>query len=110
MKFTLIVQNSYPISAEIKMILMDENNLALESLFSEQIIQASEIDAFGKTISSTSSELHFPFNNISESLLSCKKIAFEVKLDTQPSNQFITIYDYYTMDLKLVAKFNYYVE
>ena len=107
---TLIVQNSYPINAEIKMILMDENNLAMESLFSEQIVQASEIDAFGKTISSTSSELHFPFNNISESLLSCKKIAFEVKLDTQPSNQFITIYDYYTMDLKLVAKFNYYVE
>ena len=56
---TLIVQNSYPIDAEIKMILMDENNLAMESLFSEQIVQASEIDAFGKTISSTSSELHF---------------------------------------------------
>ena len=84
--------------------------MVLESLLSEQIVQASEFDANGKTISSTSSELTFAFNNISESLSLCKKIAFEVTLNTQPSNQFVTIYSNYAMDLKLVANFNHTVE
>ena len=57
--FTLLAQNSYPIDAEIKMYLLDQNNMVLESLLSEQIVQASEVDADGKTISSTSSELTF---------------------------------------------------
>jgi hypothetical protein len=108
--FTLLAQNSYPIDAEIKMYLLDQNNTVLESLISEQIVQASEVDALGKTISSTSSELTFAFNNISESLSLCKRIAFEVTLNTQPSNQFVTIYSNYVMDLKLVANFNYTVE
>jgi len=108
--FTLLAQNSYPIDAEIKMFLLDQNNMVLESLLSEQIVQASEVDANGKTITSTSSELTFAFNNISESLSLCKKIAFEVTLNTQPSNQFVTIYSNYAMDLKLVANFNYTVE
>ena len=84
--------------------------MVLENLSSEQIVQASEVDANGKTINSTSSELTFVFNNISESLSLCKKIAFEVKLNTQPSNQFITLYSNYSMDLKLVANFNYTIE
>jgi hypothetical protein len=92
------------------MYLLDQNNTVLESLISEQIVQASEVDALGKTISSTSSELTFAFNNISESLSLCKRIAFEVTLNTQPSNQFVTIYSNYVMDLKLVANFNYTVE
>ena len=108
--FTLLAQNSYPIDAEIKMYLLDQNNMVLESLLSKQIVQASEVDANGKTISSKSSELTFAFNNISESLSLSKKIAFEVTLNTQPSNQFVTIYSNYTMDLKLVANFNYTVE
>ena len=108
--FTLLAQNSYPIDAEIKMYLLDQNNMVLESLLSEQIVQTSEVDANGKTISSTSSELTFAFNNINESLSLCKKIAFEVTLNTQSSKQFVTIYSNYTMDLKLVANFNHTLE
>ena len=108
--FTLLAQNSYPIDATIEMVLLDQNGIVLENLTSEQIVQASEVDAEGKTISSTSSELTFAFNNISESLSLCKKIAFEVTLNTQPSNQFITLYSNYSMDLKLIANFNYTVE
>ena len=84
--------------------------MVLESLTSEEIVRASEVGADGKTISSTSSQLNFVFSNIGESLSLCKKIAFEVKLNTQPTNQFITLFSNYTMDLKLVANFNYTVE
>jgi hypothetical protein len=108
--FSLLAENYYPIDATIEMILLDQNDLVLESLTSDDIVQASEIDANGKTISSGNSELIFTFNNISESLSDCKKIAFRVVLNTKPSNQFITIYSNYTMELKLVANFNYTVE
>lgn len=105
--FTLLTQNSFPLDASIKMVLLDQSDMVLKELLSDQIVQACEINELGKTIASTSSELTYPFEAISESLNLCRKIAFEVILNTQPSNQHVTLYSDYTIDLKLIANFNY---
>ena len=76
--------------------------MVLESLLSEQIVQTSEVDTNDKTILVPPSELTFAFNNISESLTLCKKIAFEVTLNTQYAKPIRHIYSNYTIDLKLV--------
>lgn len=108
--FTVLAQNSFPIDAQIKVILLDQNNMVLEELLSNQLLQASEVNMSGKTISTTTSELTFPFESISESLNLCRKIAFEIILNTQPQEQYITIYSDYTIDLKLIANFNYIID
>ncbi|MGC6489798.1 MAG: hypothetical protein ACON5E_00775 [Flavobacteriales bacterium] len=108
--FTVLAQNSFPIDAQIKVILLDQNNMVLEELLSNQLLQASEVNMSGKTISTTTSELTFPFESISESLNLCRKIAFEIILNTQPQEQYITIYSDYTIDLKLIANFNYTID
>lgn len=105
--FDLLVDNHYPIEASISMLLLDENDKTIEVLSSEQIVLASAVNIEGITSSSTFSKLSFPFNNISQSLSLTKKIAFEVKLNTKPDNQFVKIYSNYHMDLKLIANFNY---
>ena len=105
--FTLLTHNSYPLDAKIKILLLDQSDMVLSELLSDQIVQASEINELGKTIASTTSELTYPFESISESLNMCRKIAFEVILNTQPSNQHVTLYSDYTIDLKLIANFNY---
>ncbi len=105
--FTLVAHNTYPIDAQIKMTLLDQNGMILEELNSDQVLLASEVNANGKTSVPTTSELTYPFTSISESLNQCQHIAFEIKLNTQPENQPVTIYSDYTIDLKLIANFNY---
>ena len=108
--FSLIAQNTYPFDANIKLILLDQSNMVLNELLSDQLLQAAEIDQHGKTIAHSTSELTYPFESISESLNLCQKIAFEVTLNTQPQNQHVTLYSNYTIDLKLIANFNYTID
>ena len=79
----------------------------MESLESEQIVQASDVDINGKSIGIKTSELIYPFESISQSLTAAEKIAFEVKLNTRADEEFITVYSDYYIDLKLIANFNY---
>jgi hypothetical protein len=82
----------------------------LESLESEQIVQASDVDINGKSIATKTSELSYPFESISQSLNAAEKIAFEVKLNTRADEGFITVYSDYYIDLKLIANFNYTID
>jgi len=105
--FTLLAKNKYPLDAEVIINLLDGNGIILESLESEQIVQASDVDINGKSIGIKTSELIYPFESISQSLTAAEKIAFEVKLNTRADEEFITVYSDYYIDLKLIANFNY---
>ena len=50
--FTLLTQNSFPLDASIKMVLLDQSDMVLKELLSDQIVQACEINELGKTIAS----------------------------------------------------------
>ena len=76
--FTIVVNNGFPFDAEIKMELMNNAGLLLETLESENIISASEVDIEGKTIASTTSVLKFPFEDLSVLLARTKKIGIEI--------------------------------
>jgi hypothetical protein len=108
--FTLLAKNKYPLDAEVIINLLDGNGTVLESLESEQIVQASDVDINGKSIAAKTSELSYPFESISQSLNTAEKIAFEVKLNTQADEQFVTLYSDYYIDLKLIANFNYTID
>lgn len=108
--FTLLAKNKYPLDAEVIINLLDGNSTVLESLESEQIVQASDVDINGKSIGVKTSELSYPFESISQSLTAAEKIAFEVKLNTRVDEQFVTLYSDYYIDLKLIANFNYTID
>ena len=103
--FTILVDNGFPFDADIKMEMMTQSGIALETLESENIVMASEVDLDGKTVASTSSVLRFPFEDLSNVLANTSKIGIEITLNTQPSNQYIKLYSDYSIDMTVIANF-----
>ena len=61
--FTLLVENGFPLSANLKFQLLDENMQLLESLDENTIIEAASIGQNGRVINPLKTEVFFPFNN-----------------------------------------------
>ena len=104
--FNLIAENGYPLNAFIEIILLDENNNLIEELVGNQEINAGEINKDGIVTEKKLSQIKIPFNN-RDNINNAKKIGFKVTFNTQPNNQNIEFYSHYSIDLKLVANFNY---
>ena len=104
--FNLIAENGYPLNAFIEIILLDENNNLIEELVGNQEINAGEINKDGIVTEKKLSQIKVPFNN-RDNINNAKKIGFKVTFNTQPNNQNVEFYSHYSIDLKLVANFNY---
>lgn len=103
--FSIIVNNGFPFTAEFKMQLMNEDGTFLTELVSENIVQASELDANGITIQPTRSNLRFPFEDLSNVLNNTTQIGIEATLNTEPSDQFVKLYSDYNINFTIIANF-----
>ncbi len=104
--FTLVAENGYPLSANIKLQFLDELGNVVDELSGNSTIQAGTLGENGE-ITRTTSTLSLPFNNSSGLLDNSKQLCLEVTLNTSPSNQAVKIYSDYTIGLKLIGNFNY---
>ena len=104
--FTLVAENGYPLSANIKLQFLDELGNVVDELSGNNTIQAGTLGENGE-ITSTTSTLSLPFNNNSGLLDNSKQLCLEATLNTAPSNQAVKIYSDYTIGLKLIGNFNY---
>ena len=101
--FTLLVENGFPLSANVKLKLLDENMLLLESLKENTIIEAASIGENGRVTNPVESEIVIPFNNANGLFDHAKKICFEVTFNSVPTNQHVHIFSDYLMKLTLIA-------
>ena len=100
--FIVIVKNSFPFDAQLKMELINDLNRNLLILNSENNINSSDYDLDGQTVKYNESVLVFPFSLLSVMLDRTKKISLEVKLNTLPENQFLDFYNDYSMDMTII--------
>lgn len=106
--FRIIADNSFPLSATMNLILLDENNVAIDSLYSLNNIAAPALDANFKTIGSLVSTLDVPISSATaDKLTNTKRINIKIVFDTPQVPQLLKIYDHYKMDIKIIADFNY---
>ncbi len=106
--FRIITDNSFPLTAIMTLILIDENNVAIDSLYSVNNIAAPPLDANFKTIGSQVSTLEVPISSAtSDKLNNTKRINIKIVFDTPQAPQLLKIYDHYKMDIKIIADFNY---
>lgn len=104
--FTLLVENEYPLSASIELLLLDQDNQLIEELVGNQEILAGEINQYGFVEENKFSEITIPYNN-KDNLENTKKIVFKVVFNTLPQNQSVKFFSDYSIKLKLIANFNY---
>lgn len=106
----LLVDNGFPLEAELKLFLMDETNV-IDSLVSGNRIVAAPLDAFGRVTAKQTTKLIFPIDAAKkDKLFKTKRVSVRVGFTSQPQGKYVKIYSDYRMDMTLTGKFNYIVD
>ena len=98
-KIYLKVENGFPIDCDIKMILLDENQNIIDTVFNNQTISSGFIQnniVIEKSINTLETNAVI-FDDV-------RHIIFDAKFNTNDINSFISIYNDYTIDFLLSAK------
>jgi len=96
------IKNGLPLDANLKLVLLDNQNLVIDTLLASTIILAASTDANNlvSQINTTTIQMDYTnFNNV-------KKLISIASFNSTPVNEFISIYNNYTMDITLSAKFS----
>ncbi|MAX05512.1 MAG: hypothetical protein CMD19_03540 [Flavobacteriales bacterium] len=99
-KVYLKIENGLPFESNIKLILLDENNLIIDTLLNNAIINAAQVDENNMVVNSTNTNLEIEYNDFT----SVKKMISHSAFTTRPINQFIDIYSHYEIDINLSVK------
>ena len=97
----ITIKNGLPLDANLKLVLLDNQNLVIDTLLAGTTVLAASIDADNlvSQINTTNIQMDYiNFNNV-------KKLISIASFNSIPINEFISIYSNYTMDITLSAKF-----
>ena len=97
----ITIKNGLPLDANLKLVLLDNQNLVIDTLLAGTTILAASTDAnnLANQINTTSIQMDYTnFNNV-------KKLISIASFNSTPINEFISIYNNYTIDVTLSAKF-----
>ena len=107
--FKLIIQNYFPIEANIKLYLIDKGGFIFDSLLTQETVKAGIINNNGIVTSPTETIINIYRENINN-FNNAKNIMTVVSFTTLPSQNKIKIYDDYKLELTIVGDFNYLIE
>ena len=98
-KLYLTVDNGFPFSANIELLIIDQYDNILDTLF-QNTISEGIINQDGMIIERSTTTLQSSYSNIND----IKKIIAKVALNTIPEDEMIKIYDSYNISLTLSVK------
>ncbi|NQX92381.1 MAG: hypothetical protein HRT74_09735, partial [Flavobacteriales bacterium] len=109
LEFKLFTANGFPMSAEGQIIFLDENGVALDSLFTQQlpIITSAPIDSQGEVTGKSENTVFATLDNErSQNLEGAEQIAFRVLANTTDSQNetFVRFQDTNNMDVRVGVK------
>lgn len=101
-KIFLTINNGFPFDAEIKFILLDENNLIVDTLLNNTFILSASTDENNVVIENSTTTIEMDYSNFE----SVRKIVTYSKFSTVSNNEHIKLYSNYNLDVTLSAKIN----
>lgn len=99
-KLFLTINNGIPFDANINVLLYDEMDNLIDTLFNNQLLLSAKTDDNNLVTESTTSTLSANYNNSGK----IRKIITIASFNTQPNDRFIKIYSDYKMDINMSAK------
>jgi len=96
----LEINNDFPFETDINIILLDANNLVVDTILNNKIISAAQVDENNILIQSSSTNMEIEYTNFE----SIEKMVAIANFNTKPINEFINIYSYYELNINLSAK------
>lgn len=108
--FSLIVDNGFPLELDVDIYFLNGVGAVIDSLSSEQIVKSAIVDPVSQIVTEkTTSKIDYYFDNFDLSALtSAQKMVFKAKFDTE-NTQVVKFYDFYSLDVQLIADFEYQV-
>lgn len=107
-EFRLVADNGFPMNMLVQLILLDENKQFLDTLTSNQPIQAAMVNDILRVESPKRSIISFPVNDkIKSSLSAARYISIKSRFDTQPEQELLPIYSDYKLKLQLIGDGTY---
>ena len=101
-KVYLNIENGFPLEAEIKIILLDENNMVIDTLISNTKVNSAQVDINNFVINSRSTSIEIDYKDFDN----VNKLIAISSLTTKPNNEFVSLYSSYIIDIRLSAKIN----
>ena len=98
-KIYLNIENGFPLSANIDLILLDQNSNTIDTMLNNAYIEEGKINSENIVITPGFSTLELETKN----LLDAKKILIISKFNTEPVNQFIKIFSDYKLKINMSA-------
>ncbi|MBC8266152.1 MAG: hypothetical protein H8E84_04220 [Flavobacteriales bacterium] len=99
-KLFITIKNGIPFDASINIILYDEFDNLIDTLFNNAILLSAKVDENNMVFESTTSTLTADYNQS----MNIRKIITVATFNTMPNNSFVKIYSDYKMDLTMSAK------
>ena len=101
-KVFLKIDNGLPLKTNLELILVDENNIVIDTLINYTTINAAQVDENNIVVNHTSNIIEINYNDFQN----VEKLISTASFSTKPINQFIDIYSHYKLDITLSAKVN----
>ena len=96
------IENGFPLDIKLKILLLDENDIIIDTLVQDVNIDAAQVDINNIVVNNqiTTVEVDYQdFTNI-------KKAILISSLNTIPNNEYISLYSNYEIDISISAKIN----
>lgn len=103
------VENGFPFTAEIQLVSLNDQFLPLDTLVATpNVVPAPTLDGNGVCIGKEPGQLSIPLDaDQMENLRTASHMLILVKFNTANQPNYVKVYDFYKMDVKLVGDFNY---
>jgi hypothetical protein len=104
----ILATNGFPFDLLVKGYLLDENKVLIDSLLSNQIIIAASVNEFLRVTQSKQTTLKVPVSETLKLHLSqARYIVLKARLNTQPEDTILPMYDDYELHLQLIGNGKY---
>ena len=105
---SIVASNTFPIQSELILYFADEEGAIVDSLVSPDKIKAGKVNDQGRVDVAEETILYYTIQKERLlRLLNASYIYLDAKLTTQPNGTHVTLYQDYTLDLRLVGDFGY---
>ena len=102
--FSLIADNGFPFDASLKLLVLDENNMLLDSIFVPGVIAAADVDASYHVIAPKRTRIPMYVDETKKQrILQGKNLSILANFTTPAFPQYYRFYSGYKLDLKLVG-------
>lgn len=101
---SVLASNTFPFDLKLKTYLLDENKMVLDSLLTNDVISAGEVNASNKVEQPKNSTLKIEYNEaLNKKLKNTRFIIVKASMSTQPGNVLLPIYKEYYLKLQLIG-------